>query len=114
MIPDDSRFGRRLPEHRRTRSTTSGSENRHDRGHQGGIVKEYILNEFFPEKVPIRVDDKTPLITGGVLDSIATIKLIAFLEERNGVQIEPHEMNPELTRLSARHRGARRSKARHG
>jgi acyl carrier protein len=58
-------------------------------------VKEYILNEFLPGESPDSVDDKTPLITGGVLDSIATIKLIAFLEERYGVQIEPHEMNPD-------------------
>ena len=61
-------------------------------------VKEYILNEFLPGESPDSVDDKTPLITGGVLDSIATIKLIAFLEERYGVQIEPHEMNPDYLR----------------
>lgn len=44
---------------------------------------------------PDTLDDTTPLITGGVLDSIATVKLIAFLEEEYGVQIEPHEMNAD-------------------
>ena len=70
------------------------------------IVKDYILREFLPGESPDSLDDSTPLITGGVLDSIATIKLIAFLEERFGVQIEPSEMNadylnflPDITNL---------------
>lgn len=58
-------------------------------------IKDYILREFLPGEGPESLDDKTPLITGGVLDSIATVKLIAFLEERFGVQIEPHEMNAD-------------------
>jgi acyl carrier protein len=55
-------------------------------------IKDYILQEFLPGESPESLDDTTPLITGGVLDSIATVKLIAFLEERYGVQIEPHVM----------------------
>jgi acyl carrier protein len=58
-------------------------------------IKDYILQEFLPGESPDSLDDTTPLITGGVLDSIATVKLIAFLEERYGVQIEPHEMNAD-------------------
>lgn len=58
-------------------------------------IKEYILREFLPGERPEALDDATPLVTGGVLDSIATVKLIAFLEERFGVQIEPHEMNAD-------------------
>ena len=59
------------------------------------IVKDYILREFLPGENPDSLDDSTPLITGGDLDSIATIKLIAFLEERFCVQIEPSEMNAD-------------------
>ena len=58
-------------------------------------VKDYILNEFLPGESPDSLDDSTPLMTGGVLDSIATVKLIAFLEQTYGVQIEPHEMNAD-------------------
>lgn len=58
-------------------------------------IKNYILKEFLPGESPDTLDDTTPLITGGVLDSIATVKLIAFLEEEYGVQIEPHEMNAD-------------------
>jgi acyl carrier protein len=58
-------------------------------------IKDYILREFLPGESPDSLDDSTELITGGVLDSIATVKLIAFLEERYGAQIEPHEMNAD-------------------
>ena len=58
-------------------------------------IRDYILREFLPGESSESLDDATPLITGGVLDSIATVRLIAFLEERFGVQIEPHEMNPD-------------------
>lgn len=58
-------------------------------------IKEYILNEFLPGESPDSLDDETPLITGGILDSIATVKLISFIEERFGAQIEPHEMNAD-------------------
>jgi acyl carrier protein len=44
-------------------------------------VKDYILREFLPGEDPNELQSDTPLITGGVLDSIATLKLVAFLEE---------------------------------
>ena len=35
----------------------------------------------------------TPLITDGILDSISTVQLVSFLEERFGVEFQAHEMN---------------------
>jgi acyl carrier protein len=58
-------------------------------------VKHFILEEFLPGENPDELTDSTPLITGGVLDSIATLKLVLFLEERFGVTLEPHEVDPE-------------------
>ena len=55
------------------------------------IVKGYILEEFLPGENPAELTDSTPLITGGILDSLATIKLVVFLEERFQIQIEAHE-----------------------
>ena len=37
-------------------------------------VKAYILKEFLPGENPAELVDSTPLITGGILDSIATLK----------------------------------------
>jgi len=58
-------------------------------------VKEFILNEFLPGEDPAELTDATPLITGGVLDSIATLKLVLFVEERYGITLEAHDVDPE-------------------
>ena len=55
------------------------------------IIREYILKEFLPGENPAELTDSTPLITGGILDSLATIKLVVFLEERFQIKIHAHE-----------------------
>jgi acyl carrier protein len=55
------------------------------------VIREYILEEFLPGENPAELTDSTPLITGGILDSLATIKMVAFLEERFHIQIQAHE-----------------------
>ena len=55
------------------------------------VVKAYILKEFLPGENPAELTDSTPLITGGILDSLATIKLTVFLEEQFKIQIQAHE-----------------------
>lgn len=54
-------------------------------------IKKYILSEFLPGEKPEELTESTPLITGGILDSLATVKLVVFLEERFHVQIKAHE-----------------------
>lgn len=58
-------------------------------------VKDYIMGEFLPGEDPAELQDDTPLITGGILDSIATLKLILFMEERWHINFAPHEVDRE-------------------
>lgn len=58
-------------------------------------VKEFLLQEFLQGEDPDALTEDTPLITGGVLDSIATLKLVTFLEDRYEIQLEAHEADPE-------------------
>lgn len=58
-------------------------------------VADYILAHFLPGEDPSELTESTPLITGGVLDSIATLKLVVFLEDRFGVAVEAHEAGVE-------------------
>jgi acyl carrier protein len=60
-----------------------------------GSVREFILKEFLPGEDPNELTDATPLITGGILDSIATLKLVLFMEEKFGVTLEAHETDAE-------------------
>ena len=54
-------------------------------------VKAYILEQFLPGEDPAALTDSTPLITNAILDSLATLRLVAFLEESFGITIAAHE-----------------------
>jgi len=58
-------------------------------------IKQFILKEFLPGEDPSNLTDELPLISGGILDSIATLKLILFAEERYGISFEAHEVDKE-------------------
>ncbi len=58
-------------------------------------VKTYILDEFLPGEDPDELQDDTPLICGGILDSISTVKLVSFLESKFGVEFQAYEMNAD-------------------
>jgi acyl carrier protein len=58
-------------------------------------IRNFILKEFLPGEDPRNLTDDVPLISGGVLDSIATLKLVLFMEERFGVTLEAHEADKE-------------------
>ena len=58
-------------------------------------IKDYIMAEFLPGESPDELTDTTPLISGGILDSIATLKLVMFIEETWGVSFAPHEVDKE-------------------
>ena len=58
-------------------------------------VKEFILKQFLPGEDPNALTDDTPLLTTGILDSLATLKLITFLEEEFDIKVEAHEADAE-------------------
>jgi acyl carrier protein len=58
-------------------------------------IRNFILTEFLPDEDPTQLLDSTPMITTGILDSIATLKLVIFLEEHFSIVIQPHEVNAE-------------------
>ena len=58
-------------------------------------IRDFILSEFLPGEDPSELTAQTPLITGGILDSISTLKLVVFLEEKFGITVEAHEAGVE-------------------
>jgi acyl carrier protein len=54
-------------------------------------VKTFLLEQFLPDEDPANLAESTPLISAGILDSIATLQLVAFLEETFGIKVEAHE-----------------------
>ena len=67
----------------------------HDGRSIHGTVKEFILKEFLPGEDPDALAEDTQLMTTGILDSLATLKLITFLEERFQIRVEAHEADSE-------------------
>ena len=43
----------------------------------------------------LSVTCSTELISRGILDSLATLKLVSFVEERFGIAVEPHETDAD-------------------
>ena len=58
-------------------------------------IKSFILETFLPGEDPAKLTPTTPLMTAGILDSIATLKLIMFLEEHFNIEVEAHEVDEE-------------------
>jgi acyl carrier protein len=56
-------------------------------------LREHILKTFLPGEDPKELTDTTPLITGGILDSIATLQVVAFIEERYAFTFQAHEVD---------------------
>lgn len=69
-------------------------------------IKRFILSEFLPGEDPSALTDTTALITTGILDSIAVLKVVTFLESEFGITLEAHETGidnlntlPDIARL---------------
>ena len=58
-------------------------------------VRNYILSEFLPDEDPASLENTTPLISAGILDSIATAKLVSHLEERFDIRFKAHEVGAQ-------------------
>jgi acyl carrier protein len=58
-------------------------------------VRGFILENFLEGEDPSALANDTPLLSTGILDSIATLKLVSFLEETFGITLAPHEADEE-------------------
>ena len=52
------------------------------------VTRRFILQEFLKGEDAGQLNDATPLITGGIMDSIATIRLVAHLEDQFGIEFD--------------------------
>lgn len=68
-------------------------------------VKDFILAQFLPGEDPAALTPTTPLVTSAILDSLATMQLVSFLEETYRIKVEAHEASVDnlntLERIAA-------------
>jgi len=58
-------------------------------------VKAYILETYLPGENPQALTPTTPLITSGILNSLATLDLVSFLEGRYELELEASDLDYE-------------------
>lgn len=56
-------------------------------------VKQFILENFLPGENPRNLTTETELKESGILDSMSTLKLVSFLEERFGVEFDAGDLD---------------------
>jgi len=56
-------------------------------------VRDFIVTQFLPGEDPENLTDDTLLVSDGILDSLGSLKLVAFLDETYGITVEAHEVD---------------------
>ncbi len=61
------------------------------------VILEYITNEYIDEDEtdPNSIDENTPLISSGIVDSFSMVSLKRFLEKKYGISIPDEQATPE-------------------
>ena len=57
------------------------------------VIRGFILDNFLPGEDPKNLTEETELKESGILDSLSTLKLVAFLEERYQVEFEANDLD---------------------
>jgi acyl carrier protein len=58
-------------------------------------IRQYILKTYLPGESSSNLRDDTPLRSSGILDSLATLGLVSFVEKEFGIELEAHETGLE-------------------
>jgi acyl carrier protein/D-alanine--poly(phosphoribitol) ligase subunit 2 len=61
------------------------------------VILEYIKNEYLDEEEAedIKLDENTPLISSGIVDSFSMVSLKRFLEKKYSVSLPDEEATPQ-------------------
>ena len=55
------------------------------------VIRQFILDKYLQGEAPENLKDDTPLRSSGILNSLATLALISFIEDNFGIEVEAHE-----------------------
>lgn len=58
-------------------------------------IKEILLKDFIEVDDPKEVENNTPLISSGILDSITILQLIDKLEKEFDIEFKAHEIDTD-------------------
>ena len=58
-------------------------------------IKQFIIEEFIPDTHSEDIPNDLDLLQSGILDSLAVLRLVAFIEDNFDIALEPDEIDPE-------------------
>ncbi len=58
-------------------------------------VREFVKNRFLKNSDGLELTYSTPLISGGIIDSILTMQLVVFLEQTYSFEFQAHEVDKD-------------------
>ena len=58
-------------------------------------IRQFILVSQLAGESPDSLRNNTPLQTSGILDSLATVGLVSFIEKHFGVELDVHDTSVE-------------------
>jgi acyl carrier protein len=61
-------------------------------------IKQFIVEEFMPDVSVDELDSDFDLLTGGVVDSLGLLQLVAWLESEFDVTVDESMLGPESFR----------------
>lgn len=54
-------------------------------------IRQFVLSTHLVGESPDTLRDDTPLLTSGILDSLATLGLVTFIEQQFAVELDIYE-----------------------
>jgi acyl carrier protein len=61
-------------------------------------IKQFLVDEFMPDMSPDELENDFDLQTGGAVDSLGLLKLVAWMESEFGVSVDESELGPDSLR----------------
>ncbi|MBB5802221.1 acyl carrier protein [Saccharothrix ecbatanensis] len=58
------------------------------------IIKQYVIHEFLPDVDAGELDNDYNLLEGGVIDSLAVLKVLTWLERQFEISMDDIDISP--------------------
>ena len=58
-------------------------------------IREFIVSNYLPGEALENLKDDTPLLSSGILDSLAALGLVSFIEKKYGVELDVYDTSIE-------------------
>ena len=59
------------------------------------VIKDYISRELVRDPAVLPIENSTPLLDSGILDSLSLLRLVVFLQEQFGMVMDDLDVVPE-------------------